>query len=168
MADTFATMPYDHKVKGLSLDNGGEGGASSLAQLNDVQITDPQNGNTLVYDGTAEKWVNGAGGGAEVTTIYTDIMGGKGGDGYYETPYPLYSDAALTTALTKDEIAALITGGNFVIEDKSTNTQWTLSTIYPVLGITSPSGAGETYAEVIGYTFGEGVSAIHMGVYSAE
>ena len=129
MAKTFATMPYDIKVNGLSV---------------------------------------GETGGAEMTTIYTDIAGGKGGDGYYETPYPLYSDAALTTALTKDEIAALITGGNFVIEDKSTNTQWTLSTIYPVLGITSPSGAGETYAEVIGYTFGEGVSAIHMGVYSAE
>ena len=129
MAKTFATMPYDIKVNGLSV---------------------------------------GETGGAEMTTIYTDIMGGKGGDGYYETPYPLYSDEALTTALTKDEIAALITGGNFVIEDKSANTQWALSTIYPVLGIISPGGTGETYAEVIGYKYSESIQPIHMGVYDTE
>ena len=40
--------------------NGGGGGASSLAQLSDVQISNPMNGETLVYDETAAKWKNGS------------------------------------------------------------------------------------------------------------
>lgn len=34
-----------------------------LAGLADVQITDPQNGQALIYDATSEKWVNGNSGG---------------------------------------------------------------------------------------------------------
>lgn len=42
---------------------GGSGGSSTLAGLNDVQLSSPSDGDALVYDGTANKWVNGAGGG---------------------------------------------------------------------------------------------------------
>lgn len=49
-----------------------------LAGLADVQITDPQNGQALIYDATAEKWVNGAGGGGagytEDTTTYIPLQ----------------------------------------------------------------------------------------------
>lgn len=43
---------------------GGGGGSSTLAGLTDVAISTPTNGQALVYDATAAKWKNGAGGGA--------------------------------------------------------------------------------------------------------
>ncbi len=48
---------------GLSPGGGGGGGASSLAELTDVSITDPQNGEALIYNAGTGTWVNGAGGG---------------------------------------------------------------------------------------------------------
>ena len=36
------------------------GGNSSLAGLSDVNITSPQDGDLLIYDGTNNKWVNSA------------------------------------------------------------------------------------------------------------
>ena len=41
--------------------NGGGGGASAMSDLTDVAITSPSEGETLVYDSTSEKWVNGTG-----------------------------------------------------------------------------------------------------------
>lgn len=41
-----------------------------LAGLADVEITDPQNGQTLIYDATSEKWVNGNAGGGDDGTNY--------------------------------------------------------------------------------------------------
>ena len=38
--------------------HGGGGGASSLAQLSDVEITDVQDGDVITYDSTEEKYVN--------------------------------------------------------------------------------------------------------------
>ena len=42
---------------------GGGGGSSTLAGLADVDLTIPTDGQVLSYDGTNNKWVNGAGGG---------------------------------------------------------------------------------------------------------
>ena len=39
------------------------GGGGSLEDLDDVEITNPSDGDALVYDGEEEKWVNGEGGG---------------------------------------------------------------------------------------------------------
>ena len=47
----------------ITLDAGGSGGASALDDLTDVDITTPTEGDTLVYDSTNSKWINGAGGG---------------------------------------------------------------------------------------------------------
>lgn len=41
----------------------GGGGSSTLAGLTDVDISNPSDGQTLVYDATSGKWVNGSGGG---------------------------------------------------------------------------------------------------------
>ena len=41
--------------------------SGSLAELTDVEITSPQDGNALVYDETEGKWVNGEGGGGSAT-----------------------------------------------------------------------------------------------------
>ena len=46
---------------------GGGGGSSTLAGLNDVNISSPTDGQALVYDDTTQKWVNGAGGGGSST-----------------------------------------------------------------------------------------------------
>lgn len=42
---------------------GGGGGSSTLAGLTDVDISNPTDGQTLVYNSTSGKWENGAGGG---------------------------------------------------------------------------------------------------------
>lgn len=44
---------------GLNPGGGGGGGATSLAELLDVTISSPQNGQALVYNSDAGKWVNG-------------------------------------------------------------------------------------------------------------
>lgn len=46
---------------------GGGGGSSTLAGLNDVNISSPTDGQALVYDNATGKWINGAGGGGSST-----------------------------------------------------------------------------------------------------
>ena len=46
---------------------GGGGGSSTLAGLNDVNISSPTDGQALVYDNATGKWVNRAGGGGSST-----------------------------------------------------------------------------------------------------
>ena len=51
-------------VSALGLSSGGGGGgASTLGELSDVVITNPQNGQALIYNSGTGMWVNGAGGG---------------------------------------------------------------------------------------------------------
>lgn len=45
---------------------GGGGGSTTLAGLTDVDISNPSNGQTLVYNSTSGKWENGAGGGVMI------------------------------------------------------------------------------------------------------
>jgi len=45
-------------------EGGGGGGSTTLAGLTDVDISNPSDGQTLVYNATSGKWENGAGGGA--------------------------------------------------------------------------------------------------------
>ena len=40
----------------------GDSGASSLVDLLDVEVLNPTDGQTLTYDATAQKWINGGGG----------------------------------------------------------------------------------------------------------
>lgn len=47
---------------------GGGGGSSTLAGLTDVDISNPTNGQTLVYNATSGKWENGSGGANYSTT----------------------------------------------------------------------------------------------------
>lgn len=46
----------------------GSGGSSTLSGLTDVDITNPSDGQTLVYNATAGKWENGAGKGVMIVT----------------------------------------------------------------------------------------------------
>lgn len=47
-------------------------GSSTLSGLTDVDISNPSNGQTLVYNATSEKWENGAGGGG---VLYVSAVG---------------------------------------------------------------------------------------------
>jgi hypothetical protein len=49
------------------ISQGGGGGSSTLAGLNDVNISSPTDGQALVYDNATGKWVNRAGGGGSST-----------------------------------------------------------------------------------------------------
>lgn len=48
---------------------GGGGGSSTLSGLTDVDLTNPTDGQTLVYDAASQKWVNGSGGGGGGFTV---------------------------------------------------------------------------------------------------
>ena len=49
---------------------GGGGGASALSDLLDVEINNPTNGQSLVYDSALSKWVNADGSGVDMETVW--------------------------------------------------------------------------------------------------
>lgn len=62
--DTSKEYRFDAENQQWLLQSGGGGGGSStLSGLTDVDITDPTDGQILVYNATSGKWENGAGGG---------------------------------------------------------------------------------------------------------
>lgn len=66
---------------GAASAKGGPGGASTLSGLTDVDISNPTDGQTLVYNAESGKWVNGAGGGGTnvipvITLNRTSATGG--------------------------------------------------------------------------------------------
>lgn len=55
---------------------GGGGGSSTLSGLTDVDISNPTDGQTLVYDAASSKWVNGGGGGSSSSVrVFEAIYG---------------------------------------------------------------------------------------------
>ena len=79
-----------------------------LSGLADVQITDPQNGQALIYDATSEKWVNGAaGGGGTGYTITKTTLADETItlEGTAETGY----EGVLTTPIT------FVEGDNYLL-----------------------------------------------------
>lgn len=69
MATTLDDLPIPVTREEMYLDaiarngGGGGGGSNTLSGLTDVDISNPTDGQTLVYNATAQKWENGAGGG---------------------------------------------------------------------------------------------------------
>lgn len=62
-------------ISALGLSNGGSGGSSYLYELNDVVISNPTNGQALLYDSNTGKWKNGtvSGGGGGGTGTVTSV-----------------------------------------------------------------------------------------------
>ena len=65
--DTSTMYFFDEEAKEWSIwsssgGGGGGGGSSALSELTDVDLTNPTDGQTLVYNATSGKWENGAGG----------------------------------------------------------------------------------------------------------
>ena len=53
---------------------GGGGGSSTLSGLTDVDISNPSDGQTLVYNATSGKWENGAGGGGSSGILVVHVV----------------------------------------------------------------------------------------------
>lgn len=65
-------------VSSLGIGSSGSVGASSLAELSDVNISSPIDGQGLVYDSATQKWVNGTvggggGGGISLADVWTSL-----------------------------------------------------------------------------------------------
>lgn len=101
MAD-FDPVSYIMGAKAGS-GGGGGGGSSTLSGLTDVDISNPTDGQTLVYNATTEKWENGAGGGA--SAYFVDCV-------YNEDSQT--QDATITSSKTAAEIQAAVESGALV------------------------------------------------------
>ena len=88
---------------------GGGGGSSTLAGLTDVDISNPTNGQTLVYNATSGKWENGSGGGGGSTPqIYTlSQIVDSWGTGFGQAPYEHLRQF-------REDMPALVVIGNYV------------------------------------------------------
>lgn len=75
--DTGKTYIFDKKADQWTekAAGGGGGGSSTLAGLTDVDLSNPSNGQTLVYIATSQKWENGAGGDGILVVTMDDQTG---------------------------------------------------------------------------------------------
>jgi hypothetical protein len=64
---TWDATKWDRVKVMDEITQGGGGGSSTLAGLDDVNISTPTDGQALVFDNATQKWVNGAGGGGSST-----------------------------------------------------------------------------------------------------
>lgn len=105
---TDATGSFDTpNLKG----SGGGGGASALSDLTDVQLTSLAAGNALIYDATAEKWVNMALATVATSGSYNDL-----------SDKPTLGTAAAkasTDTVTEDSTALVESGGVFTAIDNA-------------------------------------------------
>lgn len=95
------------KAAGGGGGGGGGGGSSTLSGLTDVDISNPTDGQTLVYNATSGKWENGEGGGSGVLVVSVNSV----------TEYtPATDDDPQswegTLDITVEELNAAFTGGS--------------------------------------------------------
>ena len=108
---------------------GGGGGSSTLAGLNDVNISSPTDGQALVYDNATQKWVNGAGGGGSSTFAGlndVNVQGVQNGDiARYNSTTQKWTDSSDLTdlELTVSQLQAsvlAITDGHTILDSNGT------------------------------------------------
>lgn len=106
---------------------GGGGGSSSLSGLTDVDISNPTDGQTLVYNATSGKWENGAGGGGSSALIAQ------------VTVDPQVHDGKPSLNKTWQEISDAISNGvpSFIAWDFVSEAQETGTQFMPVLSVSS-------------------------------
>ena len=108
---------------------GGGGGSSTLAGLNDVNISTPTDGQALVYDDTTHKWVNRAGGGGSSTFAGlndVNVQGVSNGDiARYNSTTGKWTDSSdltdleLTVAQLQASVLS-ITDGHTILDSNGT------------------------------------------------
>ena len=108
---------------------GGGGGSSTLAGLNDVSLATPTDGQALVYDATTGKWVNRAGGGGSSTFAGlndVNVQGVSNGDiARYNSTTGKWTDSSdlsdleLTVAQLQASVLS-ITDGHDILDSNGT------------------------------------------------
>jgi hypothetical protein len=108
---------------------GGGGGSSTLAGLNDVNISSPTDGQALVFDNATQKWVNGAGGGGSSTFAGlndVNVQGVQNGDiARYNSATGKWTDSSdlsdleLTVAQLQASVLS-ITDGHDILDSNGT------------------------------------------------
>lgn len=89
-------------LMGQKAAGGGGSGSSTLSGLTDVDISNPTNGQTLVYNATSGKWENGAGGSGGALVVHMSRLEEETGE---------YSAGTYILDKTWQEIAdAMLTG----------------------------------------------------------
>jgi hypothetical protein len=112
------------------ISQGGGGGSSTLAGLNDVSLASPTDGQLLGYNGTSHKWenVNGGGGGSSTFAGLNDVnvQGVSNGDiARYNSTTGKWTDSSdlsdleLTVAQLQASVLS-ITDGHTVIDSNGT------------------------------------------------
>jgi hypothetical protein len=108
---------------------GGGGGSSTLAGLNDVNISSPTDGQALVFDNATQKWVNRAGGGGSSTFAGlndVNVQGVSNGDiARYNSTTQKWTDSSDLTdlELTVSQLQAsvlAITDGHTILAPNGT------------------------------------------------
>ena len=95
---------------------GGGGGASNLADLDDVNISEPSDGQVLKYNGTSEMWENGTGGGGGASAMSdltdVDLTGLEDGNSLvYDDDDDEWKVQTITKEVTQAEYDALVQAG---------------------------------------------------------
>jgi hypothetical protein len=89
-------MAVDNVARGMAAAAmSGGGGSSTLAGLTDVDISNPTNGQTLVYNATSGKWENGESAGGGVYAEYDAVI------------RLAYNDDTLVAVVEKGDYASL-------------------------------------------------------------
>ena len=115
--NNYGMKPYSWRYEG----SGGGGGSFN------PDITDPQDGDTLVYDGTQQKWVNGA--------------GGSGGGGAMKV-----TDTEGTLDKTWKELSDAFKAGQYVVIIKSEENNGMIGYLHKQLNVVA-SGSGTYMVE---------------------
>lgn len=109
-------MNMNDAFVGSLIFNRNSGGASAMSDLTDVAITSPSEGETLIYDGTSEKWVNGTSGAPALDDL-TDVDATTPSNGdtlIYDSANSKWMNGqggGKQTALTQAEYDALVEAG---------------------------------------------------------
>lgn len=126
---TWDATKWDRVKVMDEITQGGGGGSSTLAGLNDVNISSPTDGQALVYDNATQKWINGAGGGGSSTFAGlndVNVQGVQNGDiARYNSTTQKWTDSSDLTdlELTVSQLQAsvlAITDGHTILDSNGT------------------------------------------------
>lgn len=138
----------------------GGGGSTALDDLTDVDISNPSNGQALIYDSANSKWINGTGGGSSTLAGLTDVTVTLPTDGQM-LKYDSTSDKWLNVDIPlpwKDITGTLVAGNTtLTLSDASITTNSTIQCFYGVDGIDDPQKSVSTGS--ITLTFAAALSA---------
>lgn len=146
-------------VSSLGIGSSGSGGASSLSELSDVNISSPIDGQGLVYDSATQKWVNGTvsggGGGITLADVWTSLAANNTSNKIHFSHLP--NTIHIVDALHVDQSGHLenYNGAIFDLPSHSyRSTPYTLATTEDIQNIDLTGYATESWVEAKNYLTG--------------